>query len=128
MAQAVSSALSASLPLAQLVATTVAPPPAAPDHAATHIDINAPFYLSPAISFDPITSIVIVTFRDGETGKVREQIPPREVLERYQAVDETGISDPFLPQRSPQVVKASPSPEKSEPARAPTSQASGTIA
>lgn len=129
MAQAVSSALSASLSTAQFVATNVAPPQAAPQASATQIDINAPFYISPAISFDPITSIVIVTFRDGETGKVREQIPPREVLERYQAVDETGISDPFLPQRPPQVVKAAPAAEKpSEPAPAPTSQASGTIA
>src|SRR4051812_22042368 len=111
MAHALSAALPASLLVApQAAAATIAPPPAPVANAPTHIDINAPFYISPAISFDPITSIVIVTFRDGETGKVRQQIPPNEVLSRYRSVDETGVPDPFLRQRQDGIVKAAPTP------------------
>jgi hypothetical protein len=133
MADALSPALPASLLLAhQVAATQVATPPAPPKGSPAQIDINAPFYISPAISFDPITSIVIVTFRDAESGKVREQIPPREVLERYQNVDETGIPDPFLRQRRPMIVRApEPAEKPAEPAPAPApaaSQGSGTIA
>jgi hypothetical protein len=133
MVDVASSALPASLLLAQQFVATAAAPPSAPvEPSPTHININAPFYISPAISFDPITSIVIVTFRDFETGEVREQIPPREVLSRYQSVDETGIPDPFLRARPNFVVKAAAAPAKApEPTPAPTpapSQGSGTIA
>jgi hypothetical protein len=66
------------------------PTPPAPDH----ININAPFYISPAISFDPVADIVIYTYRNSETGKVTRQVPPEAVLSRYQAVDETGVPAP----------------------------------
>jgi len=118
-----SDSVSLSLPAAsvvahQIAASAIAQPPTPPVEAKTHININAPFYISPAISFDPITSIVIVTFRDSER-KVREQIPPNEVLERYQSVDETGIPDPFLRQRPNLTVKAASAPQKDEPAPTP---------
>jgi hypothetical protein len=110
----------------QIAASTIAPPPAAARESATHININAPFYISPAITFDPITSIVIVTFRNAD-GKVREQIPPSEVLERYQSVDETGMPDPFLRQRPSMTVKSDAPPQKKpEPAPAAPAPSSGT--
>jgi hypothetical protein len=132
-----SDSVSLSLPAAsvvahQIAASAIAQPPAPSAETKTHININAPFYISPAISFDPITSIVIVTFRNSE-GKVREQIPPSEILERYQSVDETGIPDPFLRARPNLTIKAGPAPQKDEPAPTPppsqpASSGTGTIA
>ena len=133
-----SDAVSLSLPAAAVVAhqigaSTLGQPPAPSAETKTHININAPFYISPQVTFDPITSIVIVTFRNGD-GKVREQIPPSEVLERYQSVDETGIPDPFLRQRPTLTIKTGPAPQKHDepaptpPPSQPASSGTGTIA
>lgn len=98
MSDALSLALPSSLvtviqPLgAPLVPVSTQPPPTQ-----GHVDLEAPFYISPAISFDPVTDIVIFTYRNAETGKVTDQIPPNIVLARYQAVEETGIPNPTLP-------------------------------
>ncbi|MBV8170131.1 MAG: hypothetical protein JO021_25335 [Alphaproteobacteria bacterium] len=132
-----SDSVSLSLPAAavvahQIAASASAQPPAPSAETKTHININAPFYISPQITFDPITSIVIVTFRSD--GKVREQIPPSQVLERYQSVDETGIPNPFLPQRPDLTIKAGPAPQKKDepaptpPPSQPASSGTGTIA
>ncbi len=133
MSDSVSMSLPAASVLAhQLAASTTAAPPAPVHEAPAHINVNAPFYISPAITFDPITSIVIVTFRNAD-GKVREQIPPSEVLERYQSVDETGIPDPFLRERPDMTVKAEPAPQKKDapapvaPSTPAPASATGTI-
>jgi hypothetical protein len=94
-------ALSSATPVALNVAQTPAPalpqdPPAGQANAA-HIDVNAPAYISPAITFNPETSVVIITYRNAETGKVTEQIPPPEVTSRYNAVQDTGQQSPALP-------------------------------
>jgi hypothetical protein len=71
---------------------TPADPPAAP--AQGPVNINGPAYISPAISFDPATDVVFFTYRNSETGKVTEQIPPSSVSSRYQTVDDTGVPSP----------------------------------
>jgi len=79
----------------------------------THININAPFYVSPAIAFDPAANVVVFTYRSA--GKVTEQIPSSAALSRYQAVDETGAPSPPLP--------VAPGPAKSAAANPPPSPA-----
>jgi hypothetical protein len=102
MADALASGITASL---AATAHQVAPPPtpssAAPTEPTQHVNLSAPAYISPAISFDPITNIVFLTFRNSETGEITEQIPPSVVLSRYRFVDETGIPDPILPRSTP---------------------------
>src|SRR5260221_7381035 len=94
MSEALSSSLAAAaltVGYHQAAATPVVPPSQATQPPAQAPgNINAPFFVSPKISFDPITSIVFVTFRNFETGKVREQIPPVEVLSRYREASVTG--------------------------------------
>ncbi len=63
MSHDVSLAMSASIaavvpPLAGLSA------PAHPPQNPEHINVNAPSYISPSITFDPVTSIVVFTFRN----------------------------------------------------------------
>ena len=105
-----SDALTSSLSAASFVTPRVAVAPVAPSPAAAdstqHINLNAPAYISPSISFDPYTSIVFITFRNPETGKVRDQIPPDEVLNRYREVDQTGIPNPDLPHNTPLALAA----------------------
>ncbi|MBI3515763.1 MAG: hypothetical protein HY060_17140 [Proteobacteria bacterium] len=97
-----------------MVAAPVVPPPAAPDNR-EHINLNAPAYVSPSISFDPYTSIVFITYRNAETGKIRNQIPPQEILDRYRQVDETGIPNRTLPHNTPKALA-----EIAAPATGPT--------
>ncbi len=114
MADVLASSLSASLAVTpRVIAAPVAPPPpveAAPEH----INLNAPAYVSPSISFDPYTSIVFITYRDPETGKVRNQIPPSEVLNRYREVDQTGIPNPDLPHNTPVALAAVAEPPQAK--------------
>jgi len=107
MSEALSLAVSASLvtPIQPLGASlTPAQTPASP--APGHININGPVYISPAISFDPVTDIVFFTYRNAETGKVTEQFPPAQVASRYLAVDETGVPNPTLPLTTPDSLAA----------------------
>jgi hypothetical protein len=114
MSEALSSTLAAAalaVGYHQATAASAAPPSQATQAPAQPPgNINAPFFVSPKISFDPVTSIVFVTFRNFETGKVREQIPPVEVLERYREASVTGHPDPRLPPLKPDQRKAEPAP------------------
>jgi hypothetical protein len=125
MADAVASGLAASLATAaRYVTLPVAPAPVTPPGTPPAANPNAPAYISPSVTFDPVTDIVILTFRNSETGKIVEQIPPSEVLSRYREVDETGIADPILPRSTPDALAgtAMGMPGDSRPsAPAPTS-------
>ena len=79
---------------------------------------DAPAYVSPAISFDPETGIVFITFRNAESGKITRQIPPAEVLSRYRFVDESGIANPLLPRSTPDSI-AGLGPDLGPPPKAP---------
>ena len=96
MADAAAIGLSASLVIAshQLMAPPM-PTPVQPH--ALGPNLNAPGYVNPTVSFDPVTNIVIFTFRNPDSGKVVEQIPPSEILSRYRFADESGIPNPLLP-------------------------------
>ena len=95
-------ALSSAAPAAQNLAQTLVPPlPQDPAPAGQadplHVDVNRPAYVSPAITFNPETNVVIITYRSAETGKVTEQYPPSSVASKYNAVDDTGQQSPALP-------------------------------
>jgi hypothetical protein len=132
MSDALSLALPSSLVtvIQPLGAPLVPVSPQAPQ-AQGHVDFEAPFYISPAISFDPVTDIVIFTYRNAETGKVTEQIPPNVVLARYQAAEETGIPNPTLPPLplptflSNPVAPAKPSVSITPPSPTPVPAATG---
>lgn len=125
MSDALSSAASSALAAAyyQLPALVAQPPIVTPPKPASQEAINAPFYTSPAYSFDPVAQLLIVTFRDSYTGKVREQVPATEVVSRYNEAVRTGLPDPSLglppsPNRSsaPQSKPASAAPADAAPA------------
>jgi len=122
---AISTSLAAALPSLGLPSTPIpAPAPA------NHVNINGPAFISPAITFDPVTDVVIFTYRNAQTGKVTEQVPPNAVVSRYRAVDETGIPNPTLPLSTPKqlVAATTPSPSgnsDSPPPPAPTTGSSG---
>jgi hypothetical protein len=84
----------------------------------THINVNAPFYVSPAIAFDPAANVVVFTYRSA--GKVTEQIPSSAVLSRYQAVDETGAPSPPLPVAAPPAKSAAANPPPNPAPPSPT--------
>jgi hypothetical protein len=129
MSDAVSLGMSAHIAVAlQPLGASLTPPPAPASGASEHININAPTYISPAISFDPVTNIVFFTFRNPETGKIREQIPPQAVVSRYREVEETGIPNPALPVRPTAAAKApakAPAPSDNTPP-APSTSAGAT--
>ncbi|MEJ0067723.1 MAG: hypothetical protein WDO24_02140 [Pseudomonadota bacterium] len=100
------------------MAAAVAPTPV--PQSPEHINVNAPAFISPAITFNPVTNIVIFTFRDAETGKIREQIPPSSVVSRYVAVAETGIPNPTLPVSTPTKIAFASKPAVSQSQPAPT--------
>lgn len=52
----------------------------------------APTYISPALSYDPSTHLVITQYRDTETGKVRLQIPAEKVVETYRRIAAYGAA------------------------------------
>lgn len=83
--------------------------------AQTQINLNAPSYVSPAITFDSAANVVVFTYRSA--GKVTEQIPSSVVLSRYQAVDETGVPSPTVPVAAPpaQLTADKPPPSAAPP-------------
>jgi hypothetical protein len=102
MTDILSSGLSASLAVSlPQLAGAAAPAPLPEPEPAQKNNVNAPAFISPAISFDPVTNIVFLTFRNPVSGKVTQQVPPSEVLDRYRTVDETGIPNPNLPPAPP---------------------------
>ena len=119
MSEALSLAVSASLatPIQPLGAPLTPAEPSAPPTPG-HININAPAYISPAISFDPATDVVFFTYRNAETGKVTEQIPPASVSSRYQTVDDTGVPIPTPGSKVP-AAAAPPSTAVTPPLPAP---------
>jgi hypothetical protein len=106
----------------QPLGASLSPPQSPASQPSDHVNLSAPSYVNPAISFDPVTDIVFFTFRNPDTGKVTEQIPPQAVVSRYRAVEATGIPNPTLPVRPTPVAKP-PAPADTPPASAPTSNA-----
>jgi hypothetical protein len=110
--------------------------PAAPPPVAVPINepvnLNAPAYVSPSITFDPETNIVVITYRNAETGKVREQYPPPQVVDRYREVDQTGMQNPSLPRTTPEALASSnppPAPSAAPPAdTSPSESTAGSTA
>jgi hypothetical protein len=100
----------------QPLGAPLTPADPSPAPAQGHININGPAYISPAISFDPVTNVVFFTYRNSETGKVTEQIPPSSVSSRYQTVDDTGVPNP--PPDATAATAARPS-SSSQPAATP---------
>jgi len=96
--------------LIQPLGASLAPAQTLPAEPQAHINVNAPAYVNPAISFDPVTNVVIFTYRNSETGKVTEQIPPAQALSRYQQADETGVAPPSAQPPSPTPASAPPPP------------------
>lgn len=118
MSEALSSAASSALAAAyyQLPALVAQPPLVTPPKPVTQEPINAPFYISPSYSFDPVAELLIVTIRDSYTGKVREQVPATEVVSRYNEAVLTGAPEPSL--------GLPPAPHESNPPKSnPTSAA-----
>ena len=122
MTDALGSSLAASLSIA---AHYIAPPtsPVPATDPVQPVNLSAPAYVNPTVTFSPDTDIVILTYRNADTGKVTEQYPPSEVLSRYQFVDETGMPIP-TPPGSPkdQHAQVNSGPSGSPPP--PTTQAS----
>jgi hypothetical protein len=124
MSDALSLALSASFVAAAqppAVAPSPAPAPAPESH--SHINVNAPVFISPSITFDPVTNVVIFTYRNAESGKVTHQFPPSAVVSRYREVDETGLPKPALPVSTKATVAATQRPSNGTPTT-PTPQPS----
>ena len=83
MTDALTSSLSAALAVTpRLLEVPAAASPVTAENPEEPINLNAPAYISPSISFDPETNIVVITYRNAETGKVREQYPPPVVVDR----------------------------------------------
>jgi hypothetical protein len=103
-----------------------------PDSQHVNINVNAPSYISPSISFDPETDVVFFTYRNAETGKVREQYPPDAVVQRYRAVDDSGApTKPALPAPNPPTTASAPgtpAPTAPEPSPAALSGTTGSAA
>ncbi len=105
MTDAVTGGLSVSLALAAHQMLAPQPPaPAGAGGATLTPNPNTPAYISPSITFDPETGIVIITFRNADSGKVTQQIPPSEVLTRYRFVEDSGIPNPILPRTTPNAI------------------------
>lgn len=137
MADALASGLAASLAtVVHYVTLPAASVPATPTGGAQPVNPNAPAYISPSVSFDPVTGIVFLTFRNAESGKVTEQIPPSQVLSRYRFVDETGIPNPILPRSTPDELagtatglpQPTPTPASTAPSGPSSSPTPGTFA
>jgi hypothetical protein len=134
MSDAVSFVIPAQIAAAiQPLGASLSPPQTPASPPSDHINLSAPSYVNPAISFDPVTDIVFFTFRNPDTGKVTEQIPPQAVVSRYRAVEETGIPNPTLPVRPTPVIATPPAPANTPPAPAPTTSSAppaspGTLA
>ena len=62
--------------------TTAAPSDANPAPADQPNPLQ-PVYVSPAYHFDPQTEILEVIFRNSETGQVKQQFPPADLISRY---------------------------------------------
>ena len=134
MADALGPSLATSLSIAaHYIAPQLDSPPATDPF--QPINLNAPAYVNPSISFNPATGIVFLTYRNADTGKVTEQFPPSQVVSRYQSVDETGMPDPTQPHPTPpQIAGVSPGlagtpPPPSPPTSgAPSAAPPGTLA
>jgi hypothetical protein len=113
MSDALTSSIAPSPPAdLRLPGAPAAPSPvAAQDESLPRANPNAPAYVSPAVTFDPETNIVVLTYRNPETGKVREQYPPSVVVDRYREAERTGVPDPTLPRTTPAAAGAAPADE-----------------
>ena len=49
-------------------------------------------YISPSLSYDPTTHLLITQYRDTETGKVRLQIPAEKVVDAYRKIAAYGAA------------------------------------
>jgi hypothetical protein len=127
MSDVLTSSLSAALAVTpRLLEVPAVTPPAAPENPDEPTNLNAPAYINPSITFDPETSIVVITYRDAD-GKVREQIPPPEVIDRYREVDQTGMQSTSLPRNTPMALAAvDTTPDKSQPPPAPPASNQGS--
>jgi len=52
----------------------------------------APAYISPYLSYDPTTHLLITQYRDADSGKVRLQIPAEKVVEAYRRIAAYGAA------------------------------------
>lgn len=109
MLDALSSAAPAGLAAVNQALIAAAAQAATPPATVTHIKVDAPAGISPAISFNRETDEVIFTYRSAETGKVTEQIPPAEATLRYLAVSDSGEAASPPPSRPSSVSGSQPS-------------------
>lgn len=57
--------------------------------------VSSDYYLSPVMSVDPSSLVLLLQFRDSKSGEVLKQFPPEYVVERYRQGESRPIDQVF---------------------------------